>query len=74
MDVKKFSVSIGVFALASNIIGGIAALTGVCLIVFKAGVDLFGWGDARTVGYLLFCTGLCLVFAGVLLASYVRQR
>ncbi len=35
---------------------------------------MFGWGDAKTFGYLFFCVGLCFVFAGVLLARYARSR
>jgi len=71
--VKNFSVSIAVLALILNIFGGMSALGGVYLIALKSGVDFFGWGDARSVGYLLFCVGLCLVCAGIVLAKYSRK-
>lgn len=71
---KKFAVSFGVIGLILNALGGAAALWGVYLITFKSGVDMFGWGDAKTFGYLFFCVGLCFVFAGVLLARYTRSR
>jgi len=71
--VKKFAISIGVFGLVLNVLGGISALSGVYLIAAKAGVDMFGWGDARTFGYLFFCVGLCCVCAGLVLANYARK-
>jgi ABC-type antimicrobial peptide transport system permease subunit len=71
--VKRFAISIGVLALVANLIGGVSTLFGVYLIVVKAGVQMFGWGDARTFGYLFFCVGLCCVCAGLVLAKYVRK-
>jgi len=71
---KKFAVSTGIVGLIFNLFGGIATLFGVYLIAFKAGVDMFGWGDAKSFGYLFLCVGLCFVFGGVLMASYVRSR
>ncbi|EAT14548.1 hypothetical protein [Desulfuromonas acetoxidans] len=71
---KKFAVSLGVIGLVLNLVGGVSALFGVYLIAFKAGVEMFGWGNAKTFGYLFLCVGLCLVAGGVLLASYVRNR
>lgn len=70
---KRFAVSVGVLGLVLNLLGGISALFGVYLIVVKAGVDMFGWGDARTFGYLFFCVGLCGVCAGLVLSNYARK-
>lgn len=71
---KKFAVSFGVIGLVLNALGGASTLWGVYLIAFKSGIEMFGWGDAKTFGYLFFCVGLCLVFTGVLLARYARSR
>jgi len=71
--VKRFAISIGVLGLVLNVLGGISALAGVYLITAKAGVEMFGWGDARTFGYLFFCVGLCCVCAGLVLAKYARK-
>lgn len=71
---KKYAVSFGIIGLILNILGGASTLWGVYLIAFKSGVEMFGWGDAKTFGYLFFCVGLCCVFAGVLLARYARSR
>ncbi|OQY23954.1 MAG: hypothetical protein B6I37_04400 [Desulfobacteraceae bacterium 4572_35.2] len=71
---KKFALSVGVIGLILNVLGGASTLWGVYLIAFKSGVEMFGWGDAKTFGYLFFCVGLCFVFVGVLLARYARSR
>lgn len=71
---KKYAVSAGIVGLVLNVLGGISALFGVYLVAFKTGVEMFGWGEARSFGYLFLCVGLCFVFGGVLLASYVRSR
>ncbi|MBN2645705.1 MAG: hypothetical protein JXR59_09565 [Desulfuromonadaceae bacterium] len=70
----QWSMSVGVLALVFNLLGGVSALFGIYLVSFKAGVEMFGWGDARTFGYLFLCVGLCFVFAGILIASALRQR
>nr|WP_320049745.1 hypothetical protein [uncultured Desulfuromonas sp.] len=70
---KKFAVLLGVLGLVLNVVGGASALLGVYLIAVKSGVEMFGWGNAGTFGYLFMCVGLCLVAAGVWLASYVRR-
>lgn len=70
---KRFAVSIAVLALVLNVLGGISALGGVYLIAVKSGVDMFGWGDGRTIGYLFFCVGLCAVCGGLVLAKYSRK-
>lgn len=71
---KKYAVSCGVVGLIFNVLGGASTLWGVFLIAFKSGVEMFGWGDAKSFGFLFFCVGLCFVFAGVLLARYARGR
>ena len=70
---KKFAVSLGILGLVLNVVGGVSALWGGYLIAVKKGVEMFGWGNAGTFGYLFLFVGLCLVAAGVCLASYVRR-
>ena len=70
---KKFAISIGIIALIINVVGGASALLGVYFITFKSGVQMFGWGDASTFGYLFFFVGLCVVCAGLVLARYSRR-
>jgi len=71
--VKRFAISIGLLALVMNLLGGASTLFGVYLIVVQEGAQMFGWGEARTFGYLFFCVGLCCVCAGLVLAKYVRK-
>ncbi|MDY0189869.1 MAG: hypothetical protein RBR22_03965 [Desulfuromonas sp.] len=70
---KRFAISIGLLALVMNLLGGASTLFGVYLIVVQEGAQMFGWGEARTFGYLFFCVGLCCVCAGLVLAKYVRK-
>ena len=72
---REFGVLLGYLGLVFNVVGGVATLAGVGFIVFGAGSELVaGWGDARTLGYLFFCVGLCFVAAGLVLARYVRSE
>jgi hypothetical protein len=61
-------------ALAIYILGGAGTFAGLFLIVFMSGGNLGGWGEARSIGYLLFCVGLCCSIVGVLLMRLFRNR
>lgn len=61
-------------SFATYILGGIATFSGIGLALFCKGSDLFGWGDGRSIGYLLLCVGLCLSILGVLLMRIFRNR
>ncbi|MDD2308145.1 MAG: hypothetical protein PHH91_01000 [Desulfuromonadaceae bacterium] len=56
------------------IVGGVGTFGGIALVLLMGGQDLFGWGDAKPIGYLLVCTGLCLSVMGVLFLRLVRNR
>ena len=71
---KRKGVALGVTALVVYIIGGIATFGGLGLVVFMKGRDLWGWGEARSIGYLFLCVGLCLSVLGVLLMRLFRNR
>ena len=63
-----------IFALSIFILGGILTFTGLGLIAFMKGRDLFGLGEGRSFGILLFCIGLLSSIIGVLVMRLVRNR
>jgi len=71
---KVPGIKLGVAALAVYILGGIGSFGGIALIFVMKEQDLFGWGQARTIGYLLLCVGVCLSIIGVLLMRIFRNR
>jgi hypothetical protein len=70
--IPDFYLSITAFAL--YITGGFGIFGGIALVVLMKGQDLFGWGNAETVGYLLLCIGVCFSIMGVLFLRLVRNR
>ena len=68
------SIKLGIVALAVYITGGIGVFSGIWLILFKRGVDLWGWGAGHTIGYLLLCVGAAFSILGVLLMRIFRNR
>lgn len=66
--------ALAISAFATYIIGGISAFSGIALVIFFKGHDLYGWGDGRGIGFLLLCVGLCLSVLGVLLMRIFRNR
>lgn len=71
---KKKGIALGVAALVVYIIGGIATFGGMGMVVFLKGMDLWGWGDGRSIGFLFLCTGLCISVLGVLMMRIFRNR
>ncbi|HZV83261.1 MAG TPA: hypothetical protein VFF53_13945 [Geobacteraceae bacterium] len=65
---------LGIAALGVYLLGGIGVFGGIGLIVFTKGVNLWGWGDGRTIGYLFLCVGAGLSILGVLLMRIFRNR
>jgi hypothetical protein len=63
-----------VFALSIFILGGILTFVGLGLIAFMKGRDLFGLGEGRSFGILLFCVGLISSILGVLVMRLIRNR
>jgi len=71
---KRKGMAMGVSALIVYIIGGIATFTGMGMIAFMKGHDLWGLGDGRGIGFLCLFTGLCISVFGVLLMRIFRNR
>ena len=61
-------------ALAVYVIGGIGVIAGLVLIGIVGERDLWGWGQASSLGYLCFGAGLCLTILGVLVMRIMRNR
>jgi len=61
-------------ALAVYVIGGVAVMAGLVLIGIFGQRDLWGWGQADSIGYLLLGSGLCLTILGVLVMRIMRNR
>ena len=61
-------------ALSVYVIGGIGVMAGLVLIGIVGERDLWGWGQASSIGYLLFGAGLCLTILGVLVMRIMRNR
>jgi len=68
------SYTTSIIALSIYLIGGVGVFGGLALVLFGKGYDLWGWGEARSLGYLFLCVGLSLTVAGVLLMRFVRNR
>ena len=74
MSQKTPNFFLSIFAFVLYIVGGLGTFTGIALIVLMGGQNLFGWGEAKAIGYLLVCTGLCFSVMGVLFLRLVRNR
>jgi hypothetical protein len=64
----------GVLALSIFMLGGVFTFSGLALIAFMKGRELFGLGEGRSFGILLFCVGLIASILGVLIMRLVRNR
>lgn len=67
-------IKLGIAALGLYIIGGVGTFSGMALMAFWKGQDLWGWGEGRSIGILFLCVGLCLSIAGVLMMRLFRNR
>lgn len=63
-----------VLALSIFILGGIFTFTGLGLIAFMKGRDLYGLGEGRSFGILLVFVGLIASILGVFVMRLVRNR
>jgi MFS family permease len=61
-------------ALTTYLLGGIGVIIGLVLIGIVGEQDLWGWGQANSIGYLCFGVGLCLTILGVLVMRVMRNR
>ena len=65
---------LSIFAFVLYIVGGFGVFAGIVLIFLMGNQDLWGWGEAKGIGYLFLCVGLCLSVMGVLFLRLVRNR
>ena len=61
-------------ALGVYLVGGASVMIGLVLIGIVGAQDLWGWGQADSIGYLFFGVGLCLTILGVLVMRIMRNR
>ena len=71
---RKQGIALAIIAFSVYLIGGIGCFSGVALILLMKGRDLWGWGDGRTIGYLLLCVGTALSILGVIFMRIFRNR
>lgn len=71
---KISGMKLGIAALIVYILGGLGVFSGIGLILFMRGKDLFGLGQGHSIGYLLLCVGAALSILGVLLMRIFRNR
>lgn len=72
--VRISGLKLGIAALVLYILGGIGSFGGIAMIFFLKEQDFFGWGQAKSLGYLFLCVGVCLSIIGVLLMRLFRNR
>lgn len=71
---NKTGMKLGIAALGIYLLGGVGVFGGIGLIAFMKGHNLWGWGDGRTIGYLLLCVGTAFSLLGVILMRIFRNR
>ena len=62
------------FALTFYVVGGLLIMGGLIMIGVLGSQDLWGWGEARGVGYMAFGVGIVLSVLGVLVMRIMRNR
>jgi hypothetical protein len=61
-------------ALSMYLVGGFLIMAGLIMIGILGDQDLWGWGEARGIGYLAFAVGIFLSITGVLVMRIMRNR
>lgn len=61
-------------ALSLYVIGGLLIMAGLVMIGILGAQDLWGWGEARGMGYMAFGVGIVLSILGVLIMRIMRNR
>ncbi len=61
-------------SLTLYILGGLLIMAGLIMIGILGTQDLWGWGEARGMGYMAFGIGIVLSILGVLLMRIMRNR
>lgn len=65
---------LAIAALAIYLLGGVATFGGMALVAFMKGRNFLGWGDGRSIGWLVLCVGVSSSILGVLLMRVFRNR
>jgi hypothetical protein len=61
-------------ALSLYVFGGLLIMAGLVMIGVLGAQDLWGWGEARGIGYMAFGVGIVLSVLGVLIMRIMRNR
>lgn len=61
-------------ALSLYVVGGGLIMGGLIMIGILGSHDLWGWGEARGMGYLAFGVGIVASVSGVLIMRIMRNR
>ncbi len=61
-------------ALSLYVAGGVLIMGGLIMIGVLGAQDLWGWGEARGMGYMAFGLGIVLSILGVLIMRIMRNR
>ncbi|HWI41043.1 MAG TPA: hypothetical protein VNX25_06095 [Verrucomicrobiae bacterium] len=67
-------IGLAVAALAVYVVGGVGAFGGMALVFFGKGRNLFGLGDAASLGYVSLCLGVAFSMIGVIMMRVFRNR
>lgn len=61
-------------ALGLYVFGGLLIMAGLVMIGILGTQDLWGWGEARGMGYMAFGLGIIFSVIGVLVMRIMRNR
>jgi len=61
-------------ALSLYVVGGLLIMAGLVMIGILGTQDLWGWGEARGLGYMAFGVGIVTSILGVLIMRIMRNR
>lgn len=61
-------------ALSLYVCGGLLIMAGLVMIGILGAQDLWGWGEARGMGYMAFGVGIIISVLGVLIMRIMRNR
>ena len=61
-------------ALSLYVVGGLLIMAGLVMIGILGAQDLWGWGEARGMGYMAFGAGIFLSVMGVIIMRIMRNR
>jgi len=54
--------------------GGLLVMAGLVMIGILGSQNLWGWGEARGMGYMAFGVGILLSILGVMIMRIMRNR